>query len=320
MWVVQEAVARDSRRATAFPTSDIRPMLPGAALAHLIERARIRAAFPVLHGPFGEDGTVQGMLELHGIACVGSGCAASAVAMDKIRTRECLLARGIPMAAAYLPETPIARADPDREAERIAASVGFPCFLKVDSSGSSIGVVRAGNAADVRAFLADRTTTGAPCRRFLAERPVQGEEISVPVLGNSGADPIALPPIGIYPRRQAADSFFDYRAKYDAGATDEVVPPRGLDAAAIAEVQALALRCHEALVCDGLSRTDMIVAADGPRVLEVNTLPGFTPASLYPKAAAAHGIPYSELLGRLVDLALARPQRVALPLPEDLPK
>jgi len=277
-------------------------MRPGAALDYLLDHVDLRVVFPALHGPFGEDGTVQGMLDLHQVPYVGSGCAASAVCMDKIRTRECLLAAGIPMPEAYLPEASAERASPEDEARLVEAAVGYPCFLKTDLSGSSLGVVRAKSAADVAAFLVQAKSLG---RRFLAERSVAGEEISVPVIGNAGQALEALPPIGIYP---VEGDFFDHHAKYDASACEEIVPPRGLDAAQIAQVQALACQCHEALQCDGLSRADMIVNGDGVVVLEVNTMPGFTAASLYPKSAAAHGIHYSDLLSRLVDLALCRPR------------
>ena len=159
------------------------------------------------------------------------------------------------------------------------------------------------DAADVIAFFAAARSLG---RRFLAEQLVRGEEISVPVLGNAGYDLEALTPIGIYP---VDAEFFDYDVKYDAARCEELVPPRGLDAAMIERVQELAIVCHEALQCDGLSRTDMIVTDDGPVVLEVNTMPGFTTESLFPKAAAGYGIAYPELLARLLDLALMLPTR-----------
>jgi len=289
-----------------FPTSGMRAMRPGAALDYLLDHAHLQVVFPVLHGPYGEDGTVQGMLDLHGIAYVGSGCAASAVTMDKLRTRECLAAVGIPMPLAYLPEVPLADADPAVEARAIGAAVGYPCFLKTDLSGSSLGVARVETDAGVAAFLEEARPLG---RRFLAERLVVGEEISVPVLGNAGQELEALPPIGIYP---VGADFFDHRVKYDPDACEEIVPPRGLDDSQVQMVQALAIRCHEALQCDGLSRTDMIVNGDGVMVLEVNTMPGFTGASLYPKCAAAHGIRYPELLSRLVDLALVRPRPMSM--------
>src|SRR5690606_35295043 len=258
----------------------------------------IDVVFPVLHGAFGEDGTVQALCELHDVPVVGSGSAASAVAMDKIRTRECLTWWGIPMPRAYVGASRAESADPEVEAERIAATVGFPCFLKMDLSGSTTGVLRAERAADVASFLAAGRGIGW---RFLAEAEVRGEEISVGVLGNSDGEQLALPPIGIYPRH---DAYFTRHAKYTPGASEEVVPPLGLDAAAIERVQQLALRCHRALQCDGMSRTDMIVGCDGPVVLEVNTIPGMTRTSLLPQCARAAGIDFAALLARLVDLAL----------------
>lgn len=284
----------------AFATDGKQALSPGAAIDHLLQRAGAEVVFPVLHGAFGEDGTLQGLCELHDVPVVGSGTAASAVAMDKIRTRECLSWWGVPMAPAYVGDPRAAEADPKLEAERIAAAVGFPCFLKMDFSGSTTGVLRAERAADVGSFLAVGKGIG---HRFMAEAEVRGEEISVGVLGNSGDELIALPPIGIYP---VHDAYFTRNAKYTPGASHEQVPPRGLDAAAIDRVQQLAVRCHLALQCDGMSRTDMIVARSGPMVLEVNTIPGMTATSLLPQCARAAGIDFPSLLTRLIDLALAK--------------
>ncbi len=274
------------------------PLRPGAALDWLLDRG-VRVAFPVLHGPFGEDGTVQGMLELHDLPCVGSGCAASAVAMDKLRTRAALEVAGVPLPRAYVPTTPLARADALLEFARLQAAVGTPAFVKVDASGSTKGVARITSEAELAAFFAEFR---GRFRRWFAEQEVRGEEITVPVLGNTGDALEVLPPIGIYPRA----SYFTYEAKYTAGATDEVIPPRGLDSARIAQVRELASRCHEVLVCDGMSRTDMIVTAAGPVVLEVNTIPGLTKTSLLPQAAQHVGMTFAALLDRLLDYALAR--------------
>ena len=146
-------------------------------------------------------------------------------------------------------------------------------------------------------------------RRWYAEQAVSGEEITVAVLGNTGRSPQALPPVGIYP---VDDDWFTNDAKYRPGATEEIIPPRGLSAAMLAEVQQLAVRCHELLVCDGLSRTDMIVTATGPIVLETNTLPGMTSNSLFPRAAAAAGYTFASMLDRLLELALERPSLIGL--------
>ena len=140
-------------------------------------------------------------------------------------------------------------------------------------------------------------------RRFLAEAEVLGEEITVAVLGNTGQELTCLPPVGIYP---VEDGYFTHSAKYDPGACEEVTPPRGLSRDEIRRVQELALACHTALVCDGMSRTDIILGPKGPVILEVNTIPGLTEASLLPKAARAHGLSFTALIHRLLELALQR--------------
>jgi D-alanine-D-alanine ligase len=281
------------------------PLRPGAALDWLLDVAKVQAVFPVLHGPFGEDGTVQGMCELHDLPCVGSGCAASAVAMDKLRTRQALPAAGVPLPLAYVPDEPLLRAEAAVEWRRLHAAVGAPAFVKVDASGSTVGVQRVTAEAELADFFA---SFRGRFRRWFAEQQVHGEEITVAVLGNTGDRLQALPPIGIYPR---CDSWFTHEAKYRPGATEEVIPPRGLSAAQLHAVQALAIRCHETLVCDGMSRTDMIVNADGAFVLETNTIPGLTRTSLLPQAAAAAGITFPALLDRLLGLALQRSNRAA---------
>jgi D-alanine-D-alanine ligase len=281
------------------------PLRPGAALDRLLDHAHVQVVLPVLHGPFGEDGTVQGMLELYDLPCVGSGCAASAVAMDKLRTRQVLRAAGVPLANAYEPHTPLAQAEAGAEFKALVAAVGLPAFVKVDASGSTVGVQRVSTEKELEAFF---SAFRGRFRRWFAEQEVRGEEITVAVLGNTGEQLQALPPVGIYPR---CDTWFTHEAKYRPGATEEVVPPRGLSPAQIDLVQRLAITCHEALVCDGMSRTDMIVTPAGPFVLETNTIPGLTRTSLLPQAAAAIGLSFSGLLDRLIGYALAR--RGALP-------
>ncbi len=281
---------------------------PGAAIDWLLETAGVDVVFPVLHGPCGEDGTVQGMLELHDVAFVGSGCAASATAMDKLRTRQAFAAGGVPIAPAYVPALAPRQRVAD-EYRALAMAVGVPAFAKVDVSGSTVGVSKIEREADLAAFL---DGYGGRFRRWFAERAVRGEELTVPVLGNSGSQLQALPPVGIYP---VDDDWFTHDAKYRTGATEEIVPPRGLSAAQVHEVQALAVRCHELLVCDGMSRTDMIYTDEGPVVLETNTIPGLTTNSLLPLAAEAAGLSFPDLLDRLLDLALERHREARAPLP-----
>jgi len=286
---------------TAFPDPGALKLRPGAAVDYLIEKVDVDIVFPALHGKHGEDGTVQGMLELHEVAFVGSGTRASALAMDKIHARQVLQANNVVVAPAYVASTPLDRADGAVEARNIAEAVGFPCFLKVDRSGSSLGVVRASGPEDVWRFLDECRPMG---RRFIAERLVSGDEITVPVLGNSGDELQALPPVGIYPSGGA--DYFTYEAKYQPQKCEEIVPPRGMGSEDIGQVQELAMRCHRSLQCDGLSRTDMIMGDDGPVVLEVNTIPGLTPESLLPKSALAAGIDFPVLIDRLLSYGLER--------------
>jgi D-alanine-D-alanine ligase len=299
-WPSREPLGADEEWSPGDPATALGPLRPGRALDHLIDAAQVQVVLPVLHGPFGEDGTVQGLLELYDLPCVGSGCAASAQAMDKIRTRHSLAAAGVPLARAYVPDAPLLTADAHEEIEALARIVGLPCFVKVDCSGSTVGVMRVAGEDDLHDFL---QAFRGRFRRWFAEEVLVGEEITVGVLGNTGSELRALPPVGIYPVR---DDYFTMDAKYTPGATRELIPPRGLDAAGIAAVQAIALDCHRALVCDGMSRTDMIVTDQGPRVLEINTIPGLTRTSLLPQAAAAAGISFSALLDQLLELALAR--------------
>lgn len=282
------------------------PMRPGAAIDYLLDEAGVKVVFPVLHGPFGEDGTVQGMLELYGLPFVGSGCAASAVAMDKLRTRQVYQAGNVAMPVAYEPRGSFEQANAAHEFAAMREAIGTPAFAKVDASGSAVGVARIQTEADLEQFFA---ANRGRFRRWYAEQAVLGEEITVAVLGNTGRAPLALPPVGIYP---VDDDWFTHDAKYRPGATEEVVPPRGLSAAMVEQVQQIGVRCHELLVCDGLSRTDMIVTDQGPIVLETNTLPGMTTTSLYPQAAAAAGMTFPGLLDRLLELALERPSLVGV--------
>ena len=292
---------------SAADRNQMRPaMRPGAAIDCLLDQAKIQVVFPMLHGPFGEDGTVQGLLELSGLPFVGSGCAASAVAMDKLRTRQVYRSAGIPIAPAYEPTVPFEQAAAADEYAAMSHAIGSPAFVKVDASGSTVGVARVTSEAELAQFL---QSFRGRFRRWYAEQAVSGEEITVAVLGNTGRSPQALPPVGIYP---VDDDWFTNDAKYRPGATEEIIPPRGLSAAMLAQVQQLAVRCHELLVCDGLSRTDMIVTATGPIVLETNTLPGMTSNSLFPRAAAAAGYTFASMLDRLLELALERPSLIGL--------
>ena len=274
---------------------------PGGAVEFCREK-RIDCVFLALHGPYGEDGTVQGLLELYRVPYTGSGVAASAIAMDKVRCRETLAYHGVPMPNALVSPYPVDDPRSDLLADDIDRSVGFPAFLKVDCSGSTLGVAKAQSRGAFASALGEIRQPGVGLR-WLAEEALAGDEVTCACLGNWAAEVRALPPVEIRPRQ---DAYFTYKAKYTAGASDELCPPVNLGPSDIEAVQELGVRCHRLLCCDGMSRTDMIVTEAGPQVLEVNTIPGLTRLSLLPKAAAAAGLDFSRLVDRLVELAMAR--------------
>lgn len=291
---IRVEIGLDGRWAVA----DAEPTRPEIAVARLRE-LDVAVVFPGLHGRYGEDGTVQGFLEVLGLPYVGSRVAASALALDKARTREVLAAWALPM-----PNGAEIRAAtfPVERRQRLDA-LGLPAVVKDPTGGSSLDLFVVRTEAE-RDTALDRLLS-RPGGRALVETYLPGRELTVPVLGNGslGTALRALPAILIRPRRAA---FFDYATKYDPDAVDEICPapvePDVLDMAS-----SLARQAHGVLGCDGLTRTDFIVGEDGiPRFLEINTLPGLTPASLCPKAARAAGMSFGDLLGELIDLALQR--------------
>jgi D-alanine-D-alanine ligase len=271
-----------STAAEAAPATEAMEVVEG--------KRRIDVAFIALHGPYGEDGTLQGMLEIAGIPYVGSGVLASALAMDKAMAAKMLAAAGIPVAHAVVLE----REERDDDALRRAAAI-VPAFVKPSRQGSSVGMSPVSRPQELQPALELAFEYDS---RVLVEERLDGREITVGVIGNRRLT--ALPVVEIVPGRE----FFDYRAKYDPALCEEICPAE-LAPEVVERVQDLAVRAHRALDCRGYSRVDMMLTPDrGAVVLEVNTLPGMTINSLFPKAAAAAGIPFSELLDRLVRLAL----------------
>ena len=264
------------------------------ALAPRADAARIDVAFLALHGQYGEDGTLQGMLEILGIPFVGSRTLASALAMDKAMAKKVLQAAGIPVPRGLLVERGEFRRAPEETAVAAAARA-LPAVVKPVAQGSSIGMSLVAETGAMRSALEEAFAYGD---RALVEERLVGTELTVGVIGNRELQ--ALPVVEIVPKRD----FFDYRAKYDPALSDEICPAR-IPADAAARAQELAKAAHGTLGCRGLSRTDQIlVPGRGPVVLELNTMPGMTINSLLPKAAKAAGISFAELLDRLVRLAL----------------
>ncbi len=253
---------------------------------------------PLLHGPLGEDGTVQGLLELADLPYVGSGVLGSAVGMDKAMAKQVLAANGIAQAAyRAVRESDITSSTPSE----LAAELGLPVFVKPANMGSSVGVTKAKTLAQLRDAIAVALTYD---EWVVVEEAIVGREIEVAVLGN--LDPRASVPGEIVPGAE----FYDYADKYLAEGSQTVVPAP-LSAHHALAVRELALRVFKVLRCDGLARVDFFFESEGRGFLcnEVNTMPGFTPISMYPKLWLASGMTYPELIDELVRLAIERHAR-----------
>lgn len=251
---------------------------------------QIDVVLPILHGPFGEDGTVQGLLELAGVPYVGAGVAASALCMDKDLCKAVLRDRGIPVAQ----NVTLRDGDPPRH------PFPYPLFVKPARLGSSVGIskVHAEDELEAAVALARRHDD-----KILIEELVPGTEVECGVLGNR--DPVA----SLVGEIVAHGEWYDYSAKYDEGGMELVIPAR-ISAEATERVQSLAVESFVATECEGMARIDFFVRPDGEVVVnEINTIPGFTATSVYAKLFEATGVPYAELLDRLIDLALERHER-----------
>jgi D-alanine-D-alanine ligase len=259
----------------------------------------VDVVFPLLHGPYGEDGTVQGLLELADLPYVGSGVVGSAVAMDKVMMKRAFAAAGLPFARSVEFRDGHDRAE---LVERVEAELGYPCFVKPANLGSSVGVSKAHDRAELEVAV---DLALAYDEWIVVEEAVVGREIELAVLGD---DPPAVSVAGeIVP----GDEFYSYADKYEADDAQLLVPA-SLTPEQLADAQVLARRAFEACRCEAMARVDFFLREDGTFVVnEVNTIPGFTPISMYPRLWEASGVPYPELLDRLIDLALARHARRA---------
>jgi D-alanine-D-alanine ligase len=256
------------------------------------------AVFPVLHGPFGEDGTVQGLLEILDVPYVGSGVFASAVCMDKVAHKELMAWAGVPQVEFVALDAAQWQEDEDAEFVEIAA-LGLPCWVKPARLGSSVGIVRVDSLEDLPEAL---TQAFAHDPRVIVEASASGLEIECAVLGHTAA-PEASEPGEIVLLK--GDGWYDYEAKYTPGGMELHVPAR-IAAPARDRVRELAVEAFRMSGCSGLARADFFV--DGGTVLlnELNTMPGFTQTSVYGKLWAATGVPYPELVDRLCAIAVER--------------
>ena len=259
--------------------------------------ARLDVVFPVVHGPYGEDGTLQGLLELADVAYVGASVLASAVGMDKATMKAVFRAHGLPVVPYLVVRDHEWAEERELVAERVDRELGYPCFVKPSNLGSSVGISKVRQAAELDDAIA---LAFSHDRKALVERAVAAREIEVSVLGND--HPEASVPGEIRPGKE----WYDYEAKYTDGIA-EVVIPAPLSDALVREFQRLAVAAFRAVDAAGLARVDFFLEGESRIwVNEINTIPGFTRFSAYPRLWEASGLPYSKLVDRLIDLALER--------------
>jgi D-alanine-D-alanine ligase len=252
----------------------------------------IDVVFPVLHGTFGEDGTIQGLLELAGLPYVGAGVLASALSMDKEMMKRVCVERGLPIVDyVSLPRGPF-------DAAAIEARLPYPMFVKPANLGSSVGISKAKNR---RELVTAVEVASQYDRKIIIERGIAGREFECSVMGNQR--PETAIPCEILPSRD----FYDYEDKYILG-TSKTVLPAEITAGQTAEIQRLAVACYQAVGCEGMARVDFLMESASGRIFinEINTIPGFTSISMYPKMWEAAGVPYPKLIDRLIELALER--------------
>lgn len=288
------ALARIAHRSLATIEAEGEGLLARPAVLEVLAEADI--VFPVLHGTHGEDGTVQGLLELAGVPYVGAGVTASAIGMDKSMQKAIWRQAGLPVVEHMVVLRSAVERDVDAVTREVERRFSYPVFVKPAGSGSSVGVSKVRSRED----LADAfTEAGRWDRKLLVERAVRGREIECAVLGND--EPRASPLGEIVPKAE----FYTYAAKYVDGST-ELIAPADLPPDLTREIQALAIAAYRAIDCAGMARVDFFVEDGRPLVNEINTIPGFTSVSMYPRLWQLTGMTYTELLTRLIELGLER--------------
>lgn len=263
---------------------------------------KVDVVFPLLHGPYGEDGTVQGLLEMVGLNYVGCGVTASAVCMDKHMTKTVLRGSGIPVADWRIVDNSRMVDDPEGELERLA-EVGFPCFVKPCRAGSSLGITKVDQPSDLAAAIAEAHRHDP---RVIVESALTGREIECAVLQYpDGRIEASLPGEIVVP----AGDFYDYDTKYREDSPVQLECPANLEESLVKKVREEAVRAFKAVAGEGLARVDFFVDTQAGTVTvnEINTMPGFTPFSMYPMMWEKTGLGYKELLSTLIEQALTRP-------------
>jgi D-alanine-D-alanine ligase len=292
------AAAAPAAHPMAFPGGDTLLTIDPSA-REAVSGVKLDVIFPVLHGPYGEDGTVQGLLELANVPYVGAGVLASAVGMDKAAMKLVFAAKGLPICDYEVVLKRDWQRDERAVLQQIVTRLGFPVFVKPANLGSSVGISKAKHAAELRTAIALAAQFD---RKIVIEAAVpKAREIEVAVLGND--DPEASVAGEIIP----SGEFYDYEAKYVSDDSRTVIPA-AIDEARAAEVRALAIAAFKAIDGAGMARVDFLLAGDSQVLYlnEVNTIPGFTTISMYAKMWDASGLPYAQLIDRLIALAIER--------------
>ena len=285
--------------AVILPEPQQKAMLyTSSAEGHLSPVARLDVIFPVLHGTFGEDGTLQGMLELADVAYIGAGVLGSSVGMDKILFKDVMKANNIPVANSVTATRSEIQSSMEKVISRIESSLTYPIFIKPANLGSSVGITKCRTKSDLFEGLMEAAQYD---RRILIEQGINGREIEVSVLGND--DPRA----SIAGEIRPCDDFYSYNAKYIDG-DSELLIPAPIDEATMTQVREIAVRAYKAIDCAGMARVDFLLDRDTNQLYlnEVNTIPGFTKISMYPKLWEATGLAYPALVQQLIDLAVSR--------------
>ena len=292
---VKKALADRAESVEESPSSAlVRTEPAGSVPAEL--RQGLDVAVIMLHGPYGEDGTIQGLFELADVPYVGAGVLASAVGMDKATMKAVFTAHGLPSVPYEIVFRHEWRKRPEAVRARIVERLGFPCFVKPSNLGSSVGISKVRDAAALAAALDDAARYD---RKLVVERGVTAREIEVSVLGND--DPIASVPCEIVYESE----WYDYQTKYAEGQA-RVIIPAPIGAGLTAEVRRLALAAFRAIDCAGMARVDFFLDGDRFLVNEINTIPGFTSTSGYARMWEGTGVSYPDLVERLVALAIER--------------
>ncbi len=294
--VVTEGNTGDDVFAGSVPEQGLQTGQPSVIPEHVMES--IDVLFPVLHGSYGEDGTVQGMFELLNVPYVGAGVAASSVGMDKVLMKRMFAAVGLPQVDYVYCTRNEWETDPSMVTKNVETRLGYPCFVKPANLGSSVGISKVKSQAELRNAI---DLAAKYDRKIIIEQGVNVREVEVAVLGNDA--PKASVPGEVIP----SNEFYDYRAKYLDGESTLMIPAPISDELT-EEIRRLAIQAYKAIDCSGLARVDFFVEKDTQRVLinEINTMPGFTKFSMYPKLWEATGVAYSELIGKLLAYAIER--------------